>query len=204
MVDSGRFTYPAWLCCHSYSLLALPYTFHAHGISGFQPERPFVMGPSWTNDRLRKSPHRVLYQLNRESWRLVLVDGFNPFRGSLYHPVRSVVDRRGRKLPARSKVYGDLNPEPSLIRMISKMTIADVTVRPSGPDIDSFPSKEPSVERPCSRSEECQCRPNTCQRNIGRQISMLRQGVPQAKDDYQRPCDWRPQSSNQERAVSDH
>ena len=33
---------------------------------------------------------------------------------------------------------------------------------------------------------------------------MLRKGVPQAKDDYQRPCDWRPQSSNQERAVSDH
>jgi hypothetical protein len=88
--------------------------------------------------------------------------------------------------------------------MISKMTIADVTVPPSGVDIDSFPSKEPSVERPCSRSEECQCRPNTCQRNIGRQISMLRKGVPQAKDDYQRPCDWRPQSSNQERAVSDH
>jgi len=65
------------------------------------------MSPSWTNDRLRKSPHRVLYQLNRESWRLVLVDGSNPFRGSFYHPVRSVGDRRGRKLTAGSKVYGD-------------------------------------------------------------------------------------------------
>src|SRR6202020_2983822 len=97
-----------------------------------------------------------------------------------------VGDRPGRKLPAGSKVYGDLNPEPSLIRMISKMSIAYVTIPPSGLDIDSFPSKEPSVERPCSRSEECQCRPNTCQQNIGRQISMLCKGVPQARDDYQR------------------
>lgn len=44
------------------------------------------MSPSWTNDRLRKSPHRVLYQLNREAWRLVLVDGFNPFRGVVIPP----------------------------------------------------------------------------------------------------------------------
>jgi hypothetical protein len=84
------------------------------------------------------------------------------------------------------------------------MTIADVTVPPSGLDIDFFPSKEPSVERPRSRSEECQCRPNTCQQSTRRQIFMLRKGVPQAKDDYQRPCDGRPQSSNQERAISDH
>ena len=99
-----------------------------------------------------------------------------PFRGIVIL-LRSVGDRCGRKPPAGSKVYRGVNPEPSLVRMTSKMT-ADVTVPPSGLDIDSFPSKEPSVERPCSRSEECQCRPNTCQQNIGRQISMLRKDVP--------------------------
>jgi hypothetical protein len=33
---------------------------------------------------------------------------------------------------------------------------------------------------------------------------MLRKGAPQGKDDYQRSCDRRPQSNNQERAISDH
>ena len=48
------------------------------------------MSPLWTNDRLRKSPDRVLHQLHRESWRLVLVEGFNPLEGSSSHPLRSV------------------------------------------------------------------------------------------------------------------
>jgi hypothetical protein len=44
------------------------------------------MSPLWTNDRLRKSPDRVLHQLHRESWRLVLVDGVHPLEGSFSHP----------------------------------------------------------------------------------------------------------------------